>query len=79
MFFVTYAAFEVPANVMLKKLRPSLWIATIMCLWGIVGFALAPSVCKESRLLFECPGCNIPRPGSELPTVDCFPLDAGSI
>ena len=36
MFFVTYAAFEVPANIMIKKLDPSTWISIIMILWGIV-------------------------------------------
>lgn len=35
-FFFTYAAFEVPSNLMLKKLRPSRWLPTIMVAWGIV-------------------------------------------
>lgn len=35
-FFFTYAAFEVPSNMMLKKLRPSRWLPTIMVAWGIV-------------------------------------------
>jgi len=29
-FFFTYAAFEVPSNLLLKKLRPSIWLPTIM-------------------------------------------------
>lgn len=35
-FFFTYAAFEVPSNLVLKKLRPSRWLPTIMVAWGIV-------------------------------------------
>lgn len=35
-FFFTYAAFEVPSNLLLKKLRPSVWLPTIMVAWGIV-------------------------------------------
>jgi hypothetical protein len=29
-FFFTYAAFEVPSNLLLKKLRPSRWLPLIM-------------------------------------------------
>ncbi|KAK3295377.1 major facilitator superfamily domain-containing protein [Chaetomium fimeti] len=35
-FFFTYAAFEVPSNLMLKKVRPSVWLPAIMVAWGIV-------------------------------------------
>ncbi|KAF2430788.1 MFS general substrate transporter [Tothia fuscella] len=35
-FFFSYAAFEVPSNLLLKKLRPSIWLPTIMVAWGIV-------------------------------------------
>ncbi|KAI3397138.1 hypothetical protein diail_11199 [Diaporthe ilicicola] len=35
-FFFTYAAFEVPSNLLLKKLRPSRWLPTIMVAWGTV-------------------------------------------
>lgn len=35
-FFFTYAAFEVPSNLLLKKLRPSRWIPLIMVCWGLV-------------------------------------------
>ncbi|CAF1222922.1 unnamed protein product [Rotaria sordida] len=34
--YVTYVAFEVPSNLILKKLRPSRWIPLIMVTWGIV-------------------------------------------
>ncbi|KGQ08782.1 putative transporter C11D3.18C [Beauveria bassiana D1-5] len=35
-FFFTYAFFEVPSNLMLKKLRPSRWLPSIMVAWGLV-------------------------------------------
>lgn len=35
-FFFTYAAFEVPSNLLLKRLRPSRWLPTIMVAWGLV-------------------------------------------
>ncbi|KAM0747407.1 MFS general substrate transporter [Meredithblackwellia eburnea MCA 4105] len=36
MYFVSYCLFEVPSNIMLKKLRPSIWLASITVLWGVV-------------------------------------------
>ncbi|SMR61887.1 unnamed protein product [Zymoseptoria tritici ST99CH_1E4] len=35
-FWLTYGAFEVPSNMVLKRLRPSIWLPTIMMGWGIV-------------------------------------------
>ncbi|KAK4688320.1 MFS transporter, ACS family, allantoate permease, partial [Tremellales sp. Uapishka_1] len=35
-FFFSYAAFEVPANALLTKFRPSVWITIITLAWGIV-------------------------------------------
>ena len=35
-FFATYVFFEIPSNLVLKKLRPSRWIPSIMIAWGIV-------------------------------------------
>ncbi|KAL3418010.1 major facilitator superfamily transporter [Phlyctema vagabunda] len=35
-FFFTYCVFEVPSNLMLKRLRPSIWLPTIMVAWGVV-------------------------------------------
>lgn len=35
-FFFTYSAFEVPSNMILKKLRPSIWLPAIMVCWGVV-------------------------------------------
>lgn len=44
-FLVAYAVFEVPSNYFLKKMRPSRWIAFLMCSWGAItmGFAGAKS------------------------------------
>jgi len=35
-FFATYVIFEIPSNLILKRLRPSRWIPLIMVAWGIV-------------------------------------------
>ncbi|PSN72954.1 retrograde regulation protein 2 [Corynespora cassiicola Philippines] len=35
-FFFPYAIFEVPSNIILKLLRPSIWICIMMCSWGLV-------------------------------------------
>jgi len=34
-FFVPYILFEIPANLLLKKMAPSTWLSLIMILWGI--------------------------------------------
>jgi hypothetical protein len=33
-FFVPYILFEVPSNLILKKIKPSTWLGLIMVLWG---------------------------------------------
>ncbi|KAH7034773.1 major facilitator superfamily domain-containing protein [Microdochium trichocladiopsis] len=35
-FFFFYCLFELPSNLLLKKLRPSRWLPSIMVAWGIV-------------------------------------------
>ncbi|KAG7093043.1 hypothetical protein E1B28_009337 [Marasmius oreades] len=35
-FFVVYAVFEVPSNIFLKWLRPSIWLSGLMLVWGII-------------------------------------------
>ncbi|KAL3494744.1 major facilitator superfamily domain-containing protein [Aspergillus germanicus] len=35
-FFIPYILFEVPSNMLLKKIRPSTWLSGIMAAWGIV-------------------------------------------
>ncbi len=39
-FLVAYALFEVPSNILLKKLRPSRWIAFLMFSWGAISTGL---------------------------------------
>ncbi|KIW15800.1 hypothetical protein PV08_05850 [Exophiala spinifera] len=39
-FLIAYAVFEVPSNYMLKKIRPSRWIACLMFAWGSLTMAL---------------------------------------
>ncbi|KAL5395127.1 hypothetical protein PMIN06_000402 [Paraphaeosphaeria minitans] len=34
-FFIPYIIFEVPSNIILKKVAPSTWLSSIMVLWGI--------------------------------------------
>ncbi|KAJ7066455.1 MFS general substrate transporter [Mycena amicta] len=34
-FFIAYAAFETPSNIVLKRLRPPLWFAFLMVMWGL--------------------------------------------
>ncbi|KZO94375.1 MFS general substrate transporter [Calocera viscosa TUFC12733] len=35
-FFISYALFEVPSNVFLKRLRPSIWLSFTMLMWGVM-------------------------------------------
>lgn len=35
-FFVPYALFEIPSNIMLKLLRPSIWLPILVFSWGLV-------------------------------------------
>ncbi|KAI0525398.1 putative MFS transporter [Xylaria bambusicola] len=39
-FLVAYGVFEVPSNILLKKLRPSRWIAFLMFSWGVLTIGL---------------------------------------
>ncbi|KAI0515168.1 major facilitator superfamily domain-containing protein [Xylaria bambusicola] len=34
-FFIPYILFEVPSNIIIKKLAPSTWLSLVMVLWGI--------------------------------------------
>ncbi|KAJ7355675.1 major facilitator superfamily domain-containing protein [Mycena albidolilacea] len=35
-FFITYSLLEIPCNILLKLLRPSIWIPSMTLAWGIV-------------------------------------------
>jgi MFS family permease len=43
-FLVAYGLFEVPSNLLLKKLRPSRWIAFLMFTWGV--FTICLGACQ---------------------------------
>lgn len=43
-FLVAYGIFEVPSNILLKKLRPSRWLAILMFTWGMCTILLG--VCR---------------------------------
>ncbi|KAF9501787.1 MFS general substrate transporter [Pleurotus eryngii] len=40
LYFIAYVVFEVPANIVLKRFDPQIWLPTLTLLWGIV------SVCQ---------------------------------
>ena len=40
LFLIGYALFEVPSNILLKKLRPSRWLAFLMFSWGAITIGL---------------------------------------
>ncbi len=40
-FFIGYACFEVPSNVLMHKIGARAWIARIMITWGVIGAAMA--------------------------------------
>ncbi|KAI1880328.1 hypothetical protein JX265_001949 [Neoarthrinium moseri] len=35
-FFVPYIIFEIPSNIVIKKIRPSIWLSALMLAWGVV-------------------------------------------
>ncbi|KAH9832213.1 major facilitator superfamily domain-containing protein [Rhodofomes roseus] len=36
LYFLGYVLFEIPSNIVLKRLTPRLWLPTLMVVWGIV-------------------------------------------
>ncbi|KAJ7186806.1 MFS general substrate transporter [Mycena filopes] len=40
-FFVSYCFFEVPSNMVLKKVKPNLWLSFIMLIWGLIMLCMA--------------------------------------
>jgi MFS family permease len=67
MFFVPYILLEVPCNILLKKLRPSVWLSSIMLGWGVITICQGVTqsfaglvVCRVLLGVFEAgffPGC----------------------
>ena len=46
-FFIPYILFEVPSNLLLKKVKPSTWLSLIMFVWG------------ESVVFYNLPSTNL--------------------
>lgn len=40
-FFIAYALFEVPSNILMERFGPKIWLTRIMISWGIVATAMA--------------------------------------
>ncbi|MFJ8330746.1 MFS transporter [Streptomyces sp. NPDC094437] len=40
-FFVAYALFEVPSNILMERFGPKIWLTHIMISWGVVATAMA--------------------------------------
>ncbi|PKY08745.1 MFS general substrate transporter [Aspergillus campestris IBT 28561] len=51
-FFIPYVLFEVPSNVILKKVKPSWWLSGIMFGWGIV--TICQGVTESFKGLVAC-------------------------
>lgn len=48
-FFITYVIFEVPSNLILSKTKPSIFLPTIMALWGVVTCCMSQvQTCKQT-------------------------------
>ncbi|KAF6234434.1 hypothetical protein HO173_007467 [Letharia columbiana] len=66
-FFIPYILFEVPSNLLIRKIAPSTWLSSIMILWGIVTVCMGVTqsyaglvVCRFFLGLCEAgffPGC----------------------
>ncbi|KAJ1028815.1 hypothetical protein NDA16_001980 [Ustilago loliicola] len=48
-FFATYVPFEVPSNMLLTRVRPSIYLPTIMFLWG--GLSMAFAAAKSWKVI----------------------------
>ncbi|WP_225635940.1 MFS transporter [Streptomyces solaniscabiei] len=40
-FFIAYALFEVPSNILMERFGPKVWLTRIMISWGVVATAMA--------------------------------------
>ena len=52
-FFLGYALFEIPSNLVLEKVGARLWIARIMITWGIISGLMATATGPASFLLLR--------------------------
>ena len=77
LFFISYALFEIPANLVLLRLGPRRWIAIIMIAWGILSSSMAlvhsPATFYIARFLLGAAEAGF-FPGIILCLTSWFPL-----
>lgn len=49
-FFIAYVVFEIPSNLILSNARPSIYIPTIMTLWGVITCCIAAAKSYQALL-----------------------------
>ncbi len=57
LFFIGYALFEVPPNVLMQKYGARAWLTRIMGTWGVVAACMA-FVSNETSVLCLCASCS---------------------
>ncbi|CAG8146546.1 unnamed protein product [Penicillium olsonii] len=55
-FFIPYILFEVPSNLVLKKVPPSWWLSGIMFLWGISSICMLQTMLTFTGIVTICQG-----------------------
>lgn len=50
-FFIPYILFEVPSNILIRKIAPSTWLSSIMVCWGKSTLSLIPLPLSDSSVL----------------------------
>ncbi|AZD61871.1 putative MFS-type transporter [Pseudomonas chlororaphis subsp. aurantiaca] len=63
LFFIGYALFEVPSNMLLQRVGARIWLTRIMFTWGLVATAMA-FVQNETQFYVLRFLLGWPRPGS---------------
>lgn len=58
-FFVAYAIFEVPSNMLMERFGPKIWLTRIMITWGVVATAMA--FVSSLRCSTPCASCSESR------------------
>ncbi len=49
-FFIPYIVFEVPSNILIRKVAPSIWLSSIMVAWGEYFGLSVSNLCLTSRV-----------------------------
>lgn len=74
-FFIPYILFEVPSNLLVRKIAPSTWLSTIMVLWGKHSFCSSHMpIGLHSRLCLTRHCDHLPRCHGELWRLDRMSL-----